>query len=216
MMKDLGLLHKDFPHHLMPAKADKEDQLSGLVQALAAEVYTSKTKPKKVRFGPPQSQSDSKLSQVINSNRLLTPMSKKTSWLQEQDHISESNMSDDEEEPHSNKSNLVEQVYRPITQGYQAQAKGSAGMRPKPFKKTHRAPPMVGCTPHCHPNPRKSSKAHFSGRLHRARVADSSQDRPRRGQEERKKKIVPMGALKKEEDRKVTNIHSIQWSARWL
>jgi hypothetical protein len=134
IMKELGLLHPKFPHQLTPPeKADEEASPSGIVQMLAVEGRPLTTEPKKVQFGPP-----------------LEP-----------DHISESEMSDDEDDPHHNKSNAVEQVHGPTTQGYQAQARGSASLRPKRFKKTHRAPPKGGFTPHRHPDPRRCSTAHF-------------------------------------------------------
>ena len=72
-MKGLGLLHKDFPNHIIP-KTEQQDQLGGFVQALAAEVEPPDTKPKKVRFRPPE------------------PI-----------HASETDRSSDEDEPHHNK-----------------------------------------------------------------------------------------------------------------
>ena len=90
MMKDLGLLHQDFPHqNVTPKKADKEDQSCGVVQALAAEVEPPETEPKKVRFGPPE------------------PV-----------HASEVDTSSDEDEPHHNRSNVMGQVHGTPTKGY--------------------------------------------------------------------------------------------------
>jgi hypothetical protein len=87
-MKGLGLLHKDFPNHIIP-KTEQQDQLCGFVQALAAEVEPPETEPKKVRFGPPE------------------PV-----------HASEVDTSSDEDEPHHNRSNVMGQVHETPTKGY--------------------------------------------------------------------------------------------------
>jgi hypothetical protein len=57
LMKDLGLLHKDFPNQVIP-KTEQKDQLSGIVQALIVEIKPSKTNPKMVWFGLPKDQSN--------------------------------------------------------------------------------------------------------------------------------------------------------------
>jgi hypothetical protein len=61
----------------------------------------------------------------------------KTKWLDEPDHITESDMSDEEEEkePPYSKFDKVEQVHRPPTQGYQSQARGSTSLGQKSFKR---------------------------------------------------------------------------------
>ncbi len=167
------LLHWDFPHHITPTQACNKDQLSGLVQALTVEVNPPKTEPKKVLFGPPQGQSSQKMLQVVNGTLRKTPMSRKTKWPQEPNHISAK--SDDEEEPQNSTFNVMGQVYGPPTQGCQHQSRGSASLQPKYFKKTHRATPKGGSSPDSHPNPRRSSTAHFSARHHWAEATGSSQ-----------------------------------------
>jgi hypothetical protein len=89
-------------------------------------------------------------------------------WAEEPDHIWESDTSDikEEEEPHHNRWALdsddkVEQVYRPTLQGYQAQARDSASLWIKLFKKTHRAHLSW-----IYPGSRRSNKIHFLERLH--------------------------------------------------
>jgi hypothetical protein len=56
IMKELGLLHRDFPHHLKPNKADQEAHSSGIVQMLTVEEEPPNTEPKNVWFGPKQGQ----------------------------------------------------------------------------------------------------------------------------------------------------------------
>jgi hypothetical protein len=101
IMKELGLLHPKFPHHLTPPeKADKEASPSGIVQMLAVEECPPKAEPKRVRFRSPQGRTDTKVSMVIDGRRVRTEMSKKTKWT-EPTCISESDMSDEEGEAHS-------------------------------------------------------------------------------------------------------------------
>jgi hypothetical protein len=95
---ELRLLHLDFAHHLKPEKADQEAQLPRVIQMLAVEELPQNIKPKRVQFRSPQGQSDVKMLQVVNGIRQKIPISKKTKWLNEPNHISESYMSNDEEE----------------------------------------------------------------------------------------------------------------------
>ena len=103
LMKSLGLLHPNFPHHLGPTCSATPTQQYGVIQLLGVGQVSFEPTPKRVRFGPPMGPCDTKMSQIVNGNRQKTFMSKKTSWLPEPTHISESECSDDEEEeePHS-------------------------------------------------------------------------------------------------------------------
>jgi hypothetical protein len=102
----------------MHGKTDKQDQVSGLVQALTVEVKPPKTDQIKVWFSPPKGQSDKKMSQIVNGIRQMTTMSKKTKWSQEPEHASETDMSSDEDEPHRNRFNVVGSVQGTPTKGY--------------------------------------------------------------------------------------------------
>jgi hypothetical protein len=142
IIKELGLLHPKFPHHLTSQeKADKKAPSSGVVQMLAVEERPLKTEPKRVQFGSPQGRTDAKMSCMIDVKRVMTEISKKARWT-EPTCISESDMSVKEgEEP------APERSTRPL-QGREARSM------------------------HGHPDPRRSSKTHFSGRLHRAEEQD--------------------------------------------
>jgi hypothetical protein len=140
-MKELGLLHPMFPHHLTTQEmVDEKTPSSGVIQSLVIETHPLKTNHKKVRFGPPQGQSDKKMSRIFTGTRQKTTMSKKTKWPQEPVHASETDMSSDEDEPHHNKFNVVEQIHGTPTIGYEpTRLKQTGG--PQTLKKAIRPRP---------------------------------------------------------------------------
>ena len=137
-MKELGLLHPMFPHHLtLSESADENPPSSGIIQSLVVEVHPLITEPNKVRFGSPQGRTDAKISCVVDGTRVRTRKSKKTRWA-EPTCISESDFSDGESED-TPPGSFTSHFQRREAQSRQG-----------------------------HPNPRRSSKTHFSGRFHRA------------------------------------------------
>jgi hypothetical protein len=65
MMKDLGLLHPNFPHHLKLPQATHQYQQTGVFQILRVIAPPLSTTPKRVQFGSPQGPTDTKMSRVV-------------------------------------------------------------------------------------------------------------------------------------------------------